>query len=461
MKKRLFALFLALTMLLGMLPVTAAAKEEKLYGEVPMYLGYADVDYMAEQVLKEIKVTGDTDKERIRQVYDWIIYNCDRSGSADKAYFDPDEVMEKSQEGSKFFKSMVEGIKDGDLTLRIDVAGEMGSPDGFTIPYDSSYYIASFAYQMMMYRVGNCAHYAALLNLLLNHLGYDCRLIDGDFINSNGSKVEHKWNMVLVDGKYYWLDPRMDHSIYESTGKINYTYFMVEDTAQWEKKHEWDHSYSDAMMESAPMLLQAYGLQLAIPGVTEEAMKHWSNCSGWAEPYLEKSLEKEIYPDVFVLADMTQAVTRAEFASVAVLFYQALTGDQVKLDEEQENPFSDVTAEDKDVLMAYQLGIVNGMGDGTFGVNGTLTREQAVTMLGRVVELAEDGKVSDGSGLKKGKTEVAAFTDDARIGSWAKNYVAYFVSHGVVNGMTDGSFAPAANMTREQAMKVAVEALDK
>ena len=65
------------------------------------------------------------------------------------------------------------------------------------------------------------------------------------------------------------------------------------------------------------------------------------------------------------------------------------------------------------------------------------------------------------SGLKKGKTEVAAFTDDAKIGSWAKNYVAYFVSHGVVNGMTDGSFAPAANMTREQAMKVAVEALDK
>ena len=114
---------------------------------------------------------------------------------------------------------MVEGITEGDLTLRIDVAGEMGSPDGFTIPYDSSYYIASFAYQMMMYRVGNCAHYAALLNLLLNHLGYDCRLIDGNFINSNGSKVEHKWNMVLVDGKYYWLDPRMDHSIYESTGK--------------------------------------------------------------------------------------------------------------------------------------------------------------------------------------------------------------------------------------------------
>ena len=154
MKKRLFALVLALTMLLGLLPVTAAAKEEKMYGQVPMYLGFADVDYMAEQVLQDIQVTGDTAEERIRQVYDWIIYNCDRSGSADKAWFDPDEVMKKSQEGSKFFKNMVNGIKKGDLTLRIDVAGEMGSPDGFTIPYDSSYYIASFAYQMMMYRVG-------------------------------------------------------------------------------------------------------------------------------------------------------------------------------------------------------------------------------------------------------------------------------------------------------------------
>ena len=79
--------------------------------------------------------------------------------------------------------------------------------------------------------------------------------------------------------------------------------------------------------------------------MVEGVVNTWSNCSGWAEPYLEKSLEKEIYPDVFVLADMTQAVTRAEFASVAVLFYQALTGDQVKLDEEQENPFSDVTAD--------------------------------------------------------------------------------------------------------------------
>lgn len=458
MKKRLLSMLLALALLAGMLPVTAVAAEGKVYGEVPIYMGYPDLDYMAEEILKEIDLSGKTPRERIRAVYDWIIYNCRRSGSADKMYFDIDEVLEQAD--GAFFDKMVDAISNGNATLRIDVAGEMGSSDGF-VPYDSNYYIATFASQMMLYRVGNCAHYAALLTVLLNHLGYDCRLIDGNFINSNGSKVEHKWNMVLLDGKYYWLDPRMDHSIYESTGKINYTYFLVEDTAQWEKKHEWDHSYSAAMMESTDLLVEAYGLLLEIPGMVEEAAQTWSKCSGWAEPYLQTALEKEIYPDVFLLADMTQAVTRSEFASVAVMFYEALSGKEAKYDASQAIPFTDVTEKDTDVLTAYQLGIVNGMGDGTFGVNGTLTREQAVTMLGRVVELAEKGKVGDGSGLKKGKVEVPVFTDADKIGSWAVNYVTYFASHGVVNGMGDGGFAPAANMTREQAMKVAVEALEK
>ena len=51
------------------------------------------------------------------------------------------------------------------------------------------------------------------------------------------------------------------------------------------------------------------------------------------------------------------------------------------------------------------------------------------------------------------------FTDAGAISGWAKHYVAYFVSHGVIDGMGNGAFAPANNMTREQAMKVAVVAL--
>ena len=153
-----------------------------------------------------------------------------------------------------------DGDKSWDVLL-LDI--EMGSTDGF-LPCDSNDYVAWAAYQMMLYRVGQCHNFAGLLTVLLGHLGYDCRLIDGVFLNRDGSAVEHKWNYVLLDGKYYWLDVRMDHANYERTGKLNHTYFLIEDTAQWEKKHSWDRSYSDAMMECAELMVETYGLMLEI-----------------------------------------------------------------------------------------------------------------------------------------------------------------------------------------------------
>lgn len=458
MKKRLLSLLLALSLLVAALPVTAAAADAKLYGTVPIYTGYPDLDYMAEEMLKEINVTGKTDRDRILEVYNWIIQNCERYGTAEKEYFDFDEVMEKSS--GDFYEKMETSFMDGDITFRIDVAGEMGSTDGF-LPCDSNDYVAWAAYQMMMYRIGQCHNFAGLLTVLLGHLGYDCRLIDGEFINSDGSHVEHKWNMVLLDGKYYWLDVRMDHANYERTGKLNHTYFLIEDTAQWEKKHAWDRSYSDAMMECAELMVETYGLMLKIPGMVEDTFEElmpWSSCSGWAEDYLTDAVDREIYPDILLQADMTQAITREEFAAVAVKYYEALTGKEAKVDKSRENPFTDVSAVQADILIAYQLGVVKGMSDTIFAPDGILNREQAVTMLGRVAELVQTGAIADGSTLKKGSVK-KTFTDSAAVGDWARHYVDCFVSRGVIDGMGDGTFAPAKNMTREQAMKVAVVAL--
>ena len=47
MKKRILSLLLVLCLLLAALPVTAAAEDAKLYGTVPIYTGYVDLDYMA------------------------------------------------------------------------------------------------------------------------------------------------------------------------------------------------------------------------------------------------------------------------------------------------------------------------------------------------------------------------------------------------------------------------------
>jgi len=462
MKKRVLSLFLCVVLLMSLLPAAVFAADQK-YGDVPIYFGDITklddiyVNYMASEILKEIDLEGKEGVERIRAVYDWIVLNCERYGAADTLYFD---LEAESSQVETFYYEMVDALLAGDITLRIDVAEPMGSYDPesgyYYLNCDSNEYVAYAAGEMMLYRVGECHNFSALLIVLLGHLGYDCRMIEGDFLNNDGSAVMHKWNMVLLEDGYVWLDVRMDHANYERTGKLSYTYFLVEDTAQWEKKHRWDHAYSDAMMENAQLLVDTYGLMLELPEMVQNAIL-WDNCSAWAEEYLRQAADMDIYPDVFLMADMTKPVTRAEFAAVAVMFYEALTGETVDYDD-LDNPFNDVSDDQKDVLAAAALGIVNGTGNGGFSPNGSLTREQAVTMLGRVVELAEFGEVGNGSELELGSWELT-FPDQSSISGWAADYVKYFVSHKVVDGTGDGSFAPTLPMTREQAMKVAVVAL--
>ena len=233
------------------------------YGDVPIYFGDVYIDYMASEILKEIDLDDKSDVERIRAVYDWIIVNCERYGTADTLYFDTDEVEAEAED---FAEYMLKASEEGKITLRIDVAGSMGSYDPesgyYILDCDANEYIAYAAAQMMLYRVGQDHNFAGLLTVLLGHLGYDCRMIEGEWIDNDGSKVSHIWNMVLLDGAYLWLDVRMDHTNYVRTGKLSYTYFLVVDTVQWEKKHSWDHAYSDALMDNIDLLLNAYGLTL-------------------------------------------------------------------------------------------------------------------------------------------------------------------------------------------------------
>ncbi|MCI8525950.1 MAG: hypothetical protein HFF17_08525 [Oscillospiraceae bacterium] len=442
MKKRLCSILLAVVLVLTVLPAGALAAGS--YGNLGIYIGYGDIDYMAEEILKEIPTAGRTDREKIRAVYDWIIRHCSREGW-DGTYYFSEADLEASVPA--FFEAARAAVDRGEIVIRPDLA--MGLVElgygSFFLPCDANDYVASFAYEMMMTRSGNCAHFAALLTVLLNHLGFDCRLIDGQFINRSGSRVEHKWNYVLLDGQYYWLDVRMDHAAFERSGTIPYDYFLVRDTAAWATEHEWDHDYSDALAGAAASTADHYTAAAHI-----QAGQPWSRCSAWAREAMEEAGGLELIPDRLAGEDLTRGITRAEFAAVAVALHRAMGGETSPA--AGASPFTDTN--DEAVAQAYTLGVVNGMGGGTFAPDRTLTREQAVTMLGRVCELADTGSVGDGAALEGGAPD---FTDAAAISGYAAPYVGYFTARGIVAGMGDGRFAPKAVMTREQAVKVALE----
>lgn len=429
-KLRILPLVLALALLLACTaPVLAAG--EQVHSYEPLRTGDARVDYLADELLKQIPTAGQTDAQKIQTVYDWIIRNCSRDGWDGKTWFDESaaasggDALERS---SAYQDEILRPEFKADRT-----AGDL--PGMWIYDCDSNAYVAAFAYEMMLRRSGNCAHFAALLTVLLTRLGFECRLIDGNFINNDGSTYEHKWNYVLVDGQYYWLDVRMDHAGYVRTGTISHTYFLKEDTAAWARSHQWEQSYSDWLVEN----------EEAIARMTVKT-EPWANASAWAVPYLEKADAQGLISTCIYGADMTQPMTRFEFASTAMRIYEAAGGTDFAITAS----FSDTY--DADILTAASLGIVNGTGNGTFTPRGLLTREQAITMLGRAYGLFKDASAD---------ADALPYSDAAQIADYAKPHAALLTQLGVLSGTGDGTLRPQATLTREQALKMAVELLTK
>ncbi len=95
------------------------------------------------------------------------------------------------------------------------------------------------------------------------------------------------------------------------------------------------------------------------------------------------------------------------------------------------------------VAWAAENGIVNGYGDGQFGPNDSVTREQFVVMLWRYV----------GSPKANGR-DLAAFTDADQISSYAQEALCWAVENGILNGNGSGQLTPGGTATRAEAAQM-------
>ena len=100
---------------------------------------------------------------------------------------------------------------------------------------------------------------------------------------------------------------------------------------------------------------------------------------------------------------------------------------------------------DSDVVdTLVSLGIVEGFEDGSFQPNATVTRAQ----MAKMIYVLRTGK-SDASAYNDDKT---SFTD---IGShWARGYIKYCQSLGIIAGKSNTIFAPNATVTAQEAAKM-------
>jgi len=152
--------------------------------------------------------------------------------------------------------------------------------------------------------------------------------------------------------------------------------------------------------------------------------------SEWAIPEIEKASEYGLIPASMNNVNMTEPITREEFAELAVKLYESLM--DTTAPTVSQNPFTDTV--NTEVLKAFQLGITTGKTATTFSPDEIMNREQVATMFGRTIELVTpNGDFST--------DDAPTFIDQDNISQWALKYVKYMSKLGIING-NNGYFMP-------------------
>ncbi len=164
--------------------------------------------------------------------------------------------------------------------------------------------------------------------------------------------------------------------------------------------------------------------------------------SSWAIDGIKQAEAFGIIPE-WLLTNYTSPITRQEFCELMVTFITQKTGKSVDeyrqiLGVSYTDPYSDTDS--YHILSMSALGVVNGTGDGKFSPNEKLTREQAATMIYRLVNIL--GTVDQSAN--------PSFNDYNKISSYAVEAVDFVTSAKIMNG-TGENFDPQGTYTREQA----------
>lgn len=100
-----------------------------------------------------------------------------------------------------------------------------------TIPADSN-----TAYGALIKGVAVCDGYTKAAQLLLDRLGIENYYVDG-----YGNGGQHSWNLINLNGQYYFIDITWDDPAPNVKGTISYKYFLVS-ADQLRNDHKWNEA---------------------------------------------------------------------------------------------------------------------------------------------------------------------------------------------------------------------------
>ncbi|CAH8768761.1 S-layer homology domain-containing protein [Paenibacillus dendritiformis] len=163
--------------------------------------------------------------------------------------------------------------------------------------------------------------------------------------------------------------------------------------------------------------------------------------SSWALPGYQQAKSNGLIPLNYDYAYQSP-ITRSDFAKLTVKLCENIVGTPLT---QGTVPFQDT--KNADIAKAYTNGLMNGTSKTKFTPSGSITRQQAATLLMNAHALLSERTGQSASALQAVKP---AFADDALIAPWAKENVYKAVSLSLMSGANGQKFNPDGVLTYEQ-----------
>jgi len=183
--------------------------------------GSGMTDSFVTGILDETIRPGMTDTEKIKAIYDYLIFNFAHDSSS---------------------MPILLGDNTGDANP-LALAVSLSMPIQIT-------------------GTGTCDAFANTFLLLAIRLGYECNYVSGQYVNLDGTKHGHGWNQIKVNDEWYWVDVDIEGQVFQrgNGSAPSYAWFMKKDD-NWVSNHTWARSDWPAADGTKHPLESYYGEQ--------------------------------------------------------------------------------------------------------------------------------------------------------------------------------------------------------
>ncbi len=179
-----------------------------------------------------------------------------------------------------------------------------------------------------------------------------------------------------------------------------------------------------------------------VKSAAEDASLSANDCSDWAADDIARAKEIGLLDDVLWLVYQKE-ITREKFCELVFDFIMITQGGITT--PEYQNQFTDT--DNRKVVVLRAAEIIYGKSDTEFAPNDSLTREEAATIIVRMINQVMPMPVTE---------MYFAYDDSDDISDWASGAVQVMSNLKFMNGVGDHKFAPKETYTAEQSIATLV-----